>query len=561
MPGFERARAYPNQRQLAFDDIAPAAHRHWPHPGARARRARGKDVRPARGSRGAVAVGKVYLVGAGPGDPGLLTLRAAELIRRADVLIYDHLASLPVVGLASARCERIYAGKEPHRHALTQVAINQLLIEKARDNPVIVRLKGGDPFVFGRGGEEAEALAAASIAFEVVPGISSAIAAPAYAGIPLTHRTYNASFTVVTGHEDPKKKSSNIDWSRLADAHSTLVIMMGLGNLETIVDELRRGGANDRTPVAVIHDGTLPSQRTITGTLKSIVGDVRKAGIVSPAVVVVGDVVKLRDKIAWFERFPLFGKRILITRPHELSERFANDLYERGAQPIFAPMIEIGPPNDVAAAEAAVNFVTDYEWLVFTSQNGVRRFFETLQGFKRDARSIANVKIAAIGPQTAETLAHFGVNADLVPERFISEEIARELIATTKPQDRILLYRAQETRDVLADSLQKAGRTVRNVAGYKTTIRIDPELPARVKEADIITFTSASTVSGFLQNLKAAAGKSTAGKTIACIGPITAEAARSAGLHVDVIAQEYTVTGLLTALEGALQSTASRSRR
>ena len=477
------------------------------------------------------------------------------------MLIYDHLASAPIVELAGTGCERIYAGKEANRHALSQAQINALLLEKAGRAKHVVRLKGGDPFVFGRGGEEAEALAAAGIEYEVVPGVTSAIAAPAYAGIPLTHRTHNSSFTVVTGHEDPKKKNSTVDWARLADGHGTLVILMGLGNLHRIVDELRSSGLSPRTPVAVIRDGTLPTQQTVIGTLKTISADVTKARLSAPAVIVVGAVANLRDTIRWFDRLPLFGKRILITRPRELADTFASALYERGAQPIFAPTIEIGAPTDTKAAQAAVDSVAEVQWVVFTSQNGVRRFFENAAALGRDARILGGVKVAAIGPQTSETLATYGVHADLVPKRFISEEIASELISATRPDDCILLYRAQETREVLADALQKAGRSVRNVAAYKTTIRIDPDLKAKVKDADIITFTSASTVSGFLHNLKAAAIKATAGKTIACIGPVTADAARSAGLHVNVIAQEYTAAGLLTALEGALQSTASPSPR
>ncbi len=491
----------------------------------------------------------------------MLTLKAARLIRSADVILYDHLASPPIVELAGATSERIYAGKEAERHALPQSEINTLLIEKARSGATVVRLKGGDPFVFGRGGEEAEALAAAGIAFEVVPGVTSAVAAPAYAGIPLTHRAHNASFAVVTGHEDPRKKLATVDWARFADAKSTLVVMMGLANLETIVGELRRSGMKDRTPIAVIADGTLPSQKTARGTLATILSDVRRARLTPPAVVVVGDVVKLRDRIAWFDRSPLFGRRVLITRPVDLTDRFAGELYERGAQPIFAPMIEIGAPDDPDSARDAVAGAADHQWLVFTSQNGVRRFFETLAALGRDARALGGTKIAAIGPQTAETLAGFGVRADLIPKRFISEEIARELIAATRPEDRILLYRAQETRDVLAKMLHEAGRTVRNIAAYKTSVRNDPDLKAKLKESDIVTFTSASTVSGFLRNLRGAAVKATNNKVVACIGPVTADAARSAGLHVGVVAEEYTVAGLLTALEGALQSTASPSPR
>ncbi|MBV8726865.1 MAG: uroporphyrinogen-III C-methyltransferase [Candidatus Eremiobacteraeota bacterium] len=488
-------------------------------------------------------------------------MKAADLIRRADVLLYDHLAAMPIVELAGGACERIYVGKQAERHALSQSEINDVLIEKARNSRCVVRLKGGDPFVFGRGGEEAEALREAGIEYEVVPGVTSAVAAPAYAGIPLTHREHNAAFTVVTGHEDPQKPAPTVDWKRLSDSRSTLVVMMGLANLESIVRKLRKTGLKDDAAVAVISDGTLPSQKTVTGTLATIVDEVRRASLTPPAVVVVGSVVKLRDQISWYDRLPLFGKRVLITRPAEMIDRFAAELYERGAQPILAPTIEIGPPDDPGAARDAVASVAENQWIVFTSQNGVRAFFDNVRAMERDARVLGTVKIAAIGPQTAETLATFGVRADLVPKRFISEEIARDLLAATKPNDRILLYRAQETRDVLADALRNADRIVMNVAAYKTSIRFDPALKAKVKEADILTFTSASTVSGFLNNLRGAASKDARGKLIACIGPVTAEAARGAGLHVDVVAEEYTIPGLLAALEGALQSIVSPSLR
>jgi len=503
---------------------------------------------------------KIYLVGAGPGDPGLLTIKGARLIRAADVLLYDHLASAPIVALAPTECARIYVGKEAGSHALSQTQINGLMVRKAKQGKVVVRLKGGDPFVFGRGGEEAQALRAAGVAFEIVPGITSAIAAAAYAGIPLTHREYAAAFSVVTGHEDPRKSRSSVQWSRFADPTSTLVVMMALANLDSIVVRLSAGGLPGDTPVAVIRDGTLPTQRTVTGTLATIAADVQKAGILPPAVVVIGKVVQLRDQIAWFDRGPLFGKRILITRPQAQSDDLAGELLERGAEPILAPTISIGPPDDARAALAAAASVRDYDWLVFTSHNGVVKFFEQLGALGKDTRALGGVKVAAIGPQTAHDLAAHGVQADLIPERFISEELAGALLAATQPAERILLYRASETRDVLVRVLAGDGRVVHDVAAYKTFVCIDPDLAGKVERADILTFTSASTVKGFVQNLGSAAAASLAGKLVACIGPITAQAALQAGLRTDIVAPEHTVNGLLAALEGMLQSTDLLSR-
>jgi len=483
------------------------------------------------------------------------------LIGTADVLLYDHLASAPIVALAPKGCERIYVGKEPEKHALSQAEINALLVERAHAHDRVVRLKGGDPFVFGRGGEEAQELVAAGVSYEVIPGVSSAVAAPAYAGIPLTHREHTASFTVITGHEDPSKSSPALNWSHLGSSGGTLVVMMGLANLDSIARELRDGGLADETPAAVIRDGTLPSQQTVTGTIATIAQDARDAGLSPPAVIVIGDVVKLREEIRWFERLPLFGKRVMITRPAANASRFASELWERGAEPIVAPTIEIGPPDDPQAARDAALAVAENDWIVFTSQNGVQAFFEQLAATGRDARALGSIKVAAIGPQTAAALADHGVRCDLMPRRFISEEIAEELLLATRPHDHILLYRAQETRDVLAAMLERAERHVRNVAAYKTSVRTDPDLPAKLRRADIVTFTSASTVLGFVQNLGKQTGAATSGKVVACIGPITAQAARDAGLRVDVEAQAYTVAGLLTALEGALQSTDSPSLR
>jgi uroporphyrinogen III methyltransferase/synthase len=494
------------------------------------------------------------LVGAGPGDPGLLTLRAANALAAADVLLYDALASDPIVALAPASCERIYVGKRGGAHEMLQGEIEALMIARARDGKYVVRLKGGDPFVFGRGGEEAQALHEAGIPFEIVPGISSAIAAPAYAGIPVTHRDINPVLTIATGHEDPAKALSTLDWGKLADPHRTLVLLMAMGNLEQICVRLIEHGLSAQTPVAVIANGTRPTQRTVTGTLSTIAQDVRRDGLGAPAIVVVGQVVTLRDRLRWFDRMPLFGKRILITRPARQAAEFARALYARGVEPILASTIAIVPPDDVMAAHRAIDDLSSYRWIVFTSRNGVEAFFDRLAALDSDARYIGATKVAAIGTKTAERLREFGVRADLVPAEFVSEEIARALIQASHSGDRVLVYRAQEARDVLPQMLEDAGRVPHVVAAYKTVFDVDPEFAEKVERADVLTFTSASTVRGFVELLggREAAREAARSKLIACIGPITAEAADELGLHVDVVADVFTTDGLLDALEAHL---------
>jgi uroporphyrinogen III methyltransferase/synthase len=495
--------------------------------------------------------GTVYLVGAGPGDPGLLTLRAAELLRSAAVLLYDALASDAIVALAPPACERIFVGKRGGNHAMPQEEIEALAIRKAREGKHVVRLKGGDPFVFGRGGEEAQSLRAAGIPFEVVPGISSAVAAPAYAGIPLTHRSHNTAFTVATGHEDPAKAASTLDWTRLADPHRTLVLLMAIANLREIAAQLVAHGLDSDTPVAVIQNGTRPTQRTVVGTLATIAGDVAAAGIGAPAIAVIGEVVRLRDEIAWFDSGALFGKRVLITRAAHQADAFARELYARGVEPILAASIAIEPPDDPRPANRAVDELASYAWIVFASQNSVDAFFDRLSSLDADARYLRTTKVAAIGSKTAERLRERGVRADLVPAEFVSEEIGRALIEAAKRGDRVLVYRAQEARDVLPEMLEEAGLGVTTVAAYKTRFVHDPAFAEKVARADVLAFTSASTVRGFAGAFgsDADAADAARGKAVACIGPITAEAARACGLHVDVIADVFTTTGLLDALE------------
>ncbi|MBV8489563.1 MAG: uroporphyrinogen-III C-methyltransferase [Candidatus Eremiobacteraeota bacterium] len=495
--------------------------------------------------------GRVSLVGAGPGDPGLLTLRGADALRDADVLLYDALAADAVVALAPARCERIFVGKRGGNHAMPQSQIETLMVERARDGKRVVRLKGGDPFVFGRGGEEAQALHAAGIRFDVVPGITSAIAAPAYAGIPLTHRNHNPAFTVVTGHEDSDKSLSTIDWDKLADRNRTLVLLMAMGNLREIATRLIERGLAGSTPAAVVENGTRPNQRTVVGTLETIADDARRAGLGAPAVAVIGEVVGLRDDIAWFDRDALFGRRVLVTRPAHQAGEFARALLARGAEPILAPTIAIEPPDEPQRAHRAIDELGEYAWVVFSSQNGVDAFFDRLDALDADTRYLGNTKVASVGSKTAARLRWRGVRADLVPDVFDSESIARLLVESVKPGERVLVFRAQEARDVLPRTLETAGIRTDVVAAYKTVFPEDRAFAQKVARADIVTFTSASTVSGFATLLggDAYAIEALQGKAVACIGPIAEEAARAIGMHVDVVADVFTTEGLIDALE------------
>jgi uroporphyrinogen III methyltransferase / synthase len=493
----------------------------------------------------------VSLVGAGPGDPGLLTLRALRALETADVLLYDALVSDAVLALVPARCARVFVGKRGAEQAMPQDEIEALMIREAAHGRRVVRLKGGDPFVFGRGGEEAQALRAAGIPFDVVPGISSALAAPAYAGIPLTHRAYNAAFTVASGREDPTKPGSLLDWEKLANPHATLVFLMAAGNLGEIAEKLIAHGLPASTPAAVVQDGTRPTQRTCAGTLATIAADAKRAGIGAPAVAVFGDVVRLRAEVAWFDRLPLFGKRVLVTRPAAQAEDFALALTSHGAEPVRAPTIVLEPPGDLAAAHRCIDELSSYAWIVFTSVNGVDAFFDRLASLDADARYLGGVKVAAIGAKTAARLGRFGVRPDVMPAEFVGEEIARALIEAAHTGDRVLVYRAQEARDILPQMLADAGLEPIVVAAYRSTNVRDAHFRDKVAGCDVLTFTSAGTVRGYVEQFEnpTAAAAAARGRVVACIGPITAEAVQAAGMNVDVVATPYTTQALLEALE------------
>jgi uroporphyrinogen III methyltransferase/synthase len=475
----------------------------------------------------------VYLVGAGPGDPGLLTVRGAELLARADVVIYDRLSVATLLDLAPAAAERIPVGKAPGRGP-SQDDINSLLVEKGRTTATVVRLKGGDPFVFARGGEEAAALAAAGIPFEIVPGITSAIAAPAYAGIPVTLRYSSTSFTVVTGHEDPSSGDGTVDWEAIARVGGTILVLMGVERIGAIVERLLAGGLPPDTPAAAVTWGTRPEQATVRCRLAELPAQPVKP----PAVFVVGHVAA--EELTWFERRPLFGRRIVITRTRAQASELSVRLHELGAEAIEVPTIAVEAPVDGGAAlRAAVGRLADgaYDWLVLTSPNGVARLASEVP----DVRAV-RARVAAIGPGTAAALAEIRIVADLVPERFVAEGL---LEAFPSGPGRVLLARAEMARDVLPDGLVEAGWDVDVVDAYRTVAApVSPDQIERVASADAITFTSSSTVERFV----AAAGTDAVPPVVACIGPVTADTARRLGLDVDVEAGEHTIAGLVDAL-------------
>ncbi len=495
----------------------------------------------------------VYLVGAGPGDPGLITVKGLECIAAADVIIYDYLASPSLLKHATATAELIYVGKKGGDHTLPQDQINALLVAKSMENKIITRLKGGDPFIFGRGGEEAEALAEAGIPFEIVPGVTSAVAAAAYAGIPLSHRKLTSTIAFVTGHEDPTKDESGIDWAALARGMGTIVFFMGVKNLPNIVAELTRHGRSPHTPIALVRWGTTAQQVTVSGTLADIVGRVKKAGLKAPAIIVVGEVVDLRKRLKWFEKRPLLGKRIVVTRSRDQASDLVKALSDLGAECLEVPTIRIAPPDDWGPLDRAVAELSAADWIVFTSVNGVERFFERLFRSGKDSRALGHLRTAAIGPATAARLKSFGVSSDMVPENFRAEAIVDAFRRQDLRGQTILLPRAQEARLILPEELAAMGALVREVPAYKTeqatTDARDLLERLEQKTLDLITFTSSSTARNFKALLPAKRfAELTGGVPAACIGPITADTARRLGFEIQVEAPVYTIPGLVEAI-------------
>jgi len=500
--------------------------------------------------------GKVYLVGAGPGDPGLLTIKGRECIRKADVLVYDYLAAPALLKYAGKDAEQIYVGKKGGDHTLSQEGINELIAAKALEGHIVTRLKGGDPFIFGRGGEEAEILIQKGIPFEVVPGVTSAIAAPAYAGIPLTHRKFTSNVAFVTGHEDPHKAQSSIDWEALARGIGTLVFLMGVKNLPHIVQKLKAHGRSPETPVALVRWGTTLRQETVTGTLDTIVAAVEKAGLKAPAVIVVGDVVSLRETMQWFENRPLMGQTVVVTRAREQASQLVDRLAELGAHCLEYPTIEVGPPDDWQPLDDAIQNLPAYDWLVFTSVNGVKYFFKRLLAKRLDVRALGHLKTAVIGPVTRDRLADFGIHADILPENYRAESVVDAFAGQNMSGLRVLLPRAREARAVLPVELEKMGAAVDEITTYVTRPVNSGagDLVSRLQsgEVDLITFTSSSTVTNFKALLPADGWQALlADVRLASIGPVTTETAQSLGFQVDITAETYTIPGLCAAIVAA----------
>ncbi len=493
--------------------------------------------------------GKVYLVGAGPGDLGLVTLRAKECIENAEVIVYDHLANPEILGWARDDAEIIYAGKRAGEHALKQVEINNLIVEKGRAGKNVVRLKGGDPFVFGRGAEEAKAIVDAGVPFEVVPGITSAIAGPAYAGIPVTHRAENSHVTFFTGHEDPSKSESAIDYAALAKLGGTQVMLMGVERIDPITREMMAKGVRRDLPVALVRWATTGRQQTLTGTLENIAQRMIEAGFEAPAVAVFGDVVALRKDLNWYEQRPLSGKRIVVTRTRKQAGALTSQLRSLGADVIELPTIRIEPPTDLREFGELVQDAHLYDWIVFTSPNGVDAFFEMFFKLYDDAREIGGAKIAAIGAATAQRVREYHLHVDLQPDEFVAEAVVREFQRQGGVENlRILLPRAQKARDVLPRELSKLGAIVDEAFAYRTVPETRDVTGARRRfldeGADLITFTSSSTVENFLA-LGLAWPK---GMRVASIGPITSKTARDHGLKVDIEARRHDIDGLVEAI-------------
>ncbi len=495
----------------------------------------------------------VYLIGAGPGDPDLITVKGRECLQKADVVVYDKLVAESLLELARRDAELIYVGKKSGHHSMSQGEINELLIKKAHKSLRVARLKGGDPFIFGRGGEEAMELSRAGVPFEVIPGVTSAIAVPAYAGIPLTHRDLSSTTCFITGHEDPTKKGSNINWDSLAQSSGTLVFLMGIGNLGRIAKRLMQGGRSSNTPAAVIGSGTTSGQITATGTLATIGKKAEEAGITPPGLIVIGDVVRLREHLSWFESRPLFGRRILVTRPKEQAADFVKILTGLGARCEVFSTIQIGPPETWEGLDRALGSLSGYDWILFTSVNGVKYFFERLARAGKDARSLAGIKIGVIGPKTRDALRARWIIPDLMPDTYWTEGLAGELGRYPMRGKKILIPRPKIAGDDLSKRLQGLGAIVDEVEAYLTQ---KPEYGRdALKELlqdgriDLITFTSPSTVGNFVEICRDndISGE-ISGIAVACIGPVTAQRATEESLDVVIVPDEYTIDSLAEAI-------------
>ncbi|MBW4056575.1 MAG: uroporphyrinogen-III C-methyltransferase [Proteobacteria bacterium] len=498
--------------------------------------------------------GIVYLVGAGPGDPSLITVRGVECLRRAEVVVYDYLANEQLLCHAPGTAERIYAGKVGGRHNQGQDEINNLLVAKAGAGKIVVRLKGGDPFVFGRGGEECEALRDAGIPFEVVPGVTAAIGASAYSGIPLTHRDITASVAFVTGQEGKDKFESNIDWDRLSLGGGTVVFYMGITTLRRNMQRLIEHGRAAETPVALVRWATTACQQVLVGTLADIADRAEESGFKPPAITIVGEVVSLREKLQWYDTRPLCGKKILVTRAAEQAGEFSAKLAARGASVLECPTIRLVEPESWQLLDLAIRELPEYDWLILTSANAVRYFFQRLDMLGLDARAVAGCRVCVVGPKTADEMRSYGVKADLIPTDYKAEGVVKEFSRLDMQGSRVLFPRADKARDIIPQELKRLGAHVDSPVAYRNIFpdRLPPEtlFALEKRSVDCITFTSSSTV----QNLAAMLGEELMhdmlkGVAVASIGPITSKTCRDLGLKVDIEPQSYTMDALVAALE------------
>jgi len=496
------------------------------------------------------SIGKVYLVGAGPGDPGLMTIKGRECIENADVLVYDYLSNALFLSWTKPGAELIYAGKKSKHHTLSQKSINELLVDFAKEGKIVCRLKGGDPMIFGRGGEEGAELEKAGVPFEIVPGISSAIGGPAYAGIPVTHREHCSQLTIFTGHEDPTKGETSIDYDQLAKAPGTKVMLMGVERLGVVTGELKSHGMEADTPVALVRWATTGQQETLVGTLDTIAAKAEEVNFKAPAVAVFGGVVGLRDQLNWFEKRPLFGKRVVVTRTRKQAGVLSAQLRELGADVYELPTIRIDPPEDMVAFGELVQDSHSYDWIIFTSPNGVEAFFDLFFKLYSDAREIGNVRIAAIGPGTKAKVEEYHLSVDLVPETSVAESLVEELQEKIGSVDnlRMLWVRAESARDVISKTLNGAGAILDEAIAYRTVAEDQDPMGAierfKSEGADVITFTSSSTVEHFL-DLQLPLPKDL---KIASIGPITSQTLTKNGLYVDIEAEKHDIPGLVNAI-------------
>ncbi len=501
--------------------------------------------------------GKAYLVGAGPGDPSLITIRGLEVLKKAEVVIYDYLAGAKLLDYAPKDAELIYAGKKGGvHHTHTQDEINEMLIDRVGAGKSVVRLKGGDPFIYGRGGEELEVLSEAGLDFEAVPGVTSASAAATFAGIPITHRDYTSSVAYITGHETPDKDKSRIDWAKISTGIGTLVFYMGIKSITFITANLIKHGRDPETPAAVIRWASTPYQRSVVGTLATIAQIVKDEGIKPPALTIVGDVINIRHKINWYELRPLFGQKIVVTRTKDMASELVAPLEEQGANCLECATISIEPPDSWDDLDNALTGLENFQWIVFTSINAVDYFFQRLHQNGLDSRALKGCKVACVGKVTAERLKDYGLICDLLPDKYTGEGLANALEKVVRAGHKVLLPRAQKAREVVPERLRQAGALVTVVPVYKNAAPDgrDDFLKDKLqkRDVDMVTFTSSSTVTNFVKMLNTGNAEGLhelmRDVKVAAIGPITAATVSEYGLNVDVQPEKHTISDMVQAI-------------